>query len=91
MPPALVLLHIERLPDDSLTRALMGGGWDHFGWGQDRHIFADIYDALNFNTEATGRWEKTPDLGRWPRPTKKAKDGKPKRRTVKEIFNQLKK
>ena len=72
MPPRLVLWHIERLPDTSLTAALQTGGWDHFGWGYDRHIAADLHDAINLQTEVTGHWEKDPPkLPRWPRPKSK--------------------
>ena len=73
------------------------GGWEHYGWGQDRHIQADIYDALTFNTEATAQWTKPPKLGRWPRPTTKqaiedAPADEPKKRvSVKDLWNRLKK
>ena len=62
-------MYVRGLPDDGLVEAFKQGGWHHYGWGQERHIKADIYDALTFNTEATGHWDKTPKLGRWPRPT----------------------
>lgn len=95
MAPALVLMHIQRLPDDSLTSALRQGGWSHFGWGQDRHIFADVYDAIAFNTEATGHFEKPPSLERWPRPKTKKQaaesEAPKKKRTVRDLFQQLKK
>ncbi|MEV4642774.1 hypothetical protein AB0J80_36075 [Actinoplanes sp. NPDC049548] len=61
---------MQRLPDTSLTSALASGGREHFGWGVDRHLAADIYDALNQNTRATGQWAKgkVPVLPAWPRP-----------------------
>lgn len=74
---------MQRLPDTSLTSALLNGGRDHFGWGVDRHIQADIFDALNVNTKATGQWQKgkAPKFPAWPRPSSKskksAKAGKP--------------
>ncbi|WKU46741.1 hypothetical protein Q3V23_23245 [Streptomyces sp. VNUA116] len=67
--PALVLLLIARLPDTSLTTALAAGGRQFFGWGQDRHMQADLYDALTTNTRATGQWRgKAPKIPEYPRP-----------------------
>ena len=68
--PALVLALVQRLPDTSLTVALASGGRPHFGWGVDRHLAADTYDAINQNTRATGNWAKgkVPTLPAWPRP-----------------------
>ena len=90
--PALVLSLVQRLPDTSLTIALASGGKAHFGWGVDRHLMADLYDALNQNTRATGNWAKgkTPTFPAWPRPQAKARSGKddpakPKK-TVADIF-----
>jgi hypothetical protein len=68
--PSLVLALVQRLPDTSLTVALASGGRSHFGWGVDRHIQVDLFDALNQNTRATGNWArgKVPTLPPWPRP-----------------------
>ncbi|MGW1836971.1 hypothetical protein [Streptomyces sp. NPDC002067] len=76
--PALCLLLVARLPDTSLTVALASGGREHFGWGQDRHLAADLYDALNANTRATGQWNrgKAPTIPPFPRPTSQAKSTK---------------
>lgn len=69
---------MQRLPDDSLTSALANGGRQHFGWGTDRHLMADLYDAINLNTKATGNWKKgaQPDLPPWPRPARDGGTGK---------------
>ncbi len=69
--PSLVIALAQRLPDTSLTVALASGGRQHFGWGVDRHLVADLYDALNQNTRATGNWPKgkVPTFRAWPRPT----------------------
>lgn len=94
LSPSLVLLLAQRLPDTSLTVALASGGRDHFGWGVDRHMAADIFDALNQNTRATGNWGKgkPPKFPMWPRPNKKAKTPEQKRpKTVKELFEQFSK
>ncbi|MFI1799857.1 hypothetical protein ACH427_21230 [Streptomyces sp. NPDC020379] len=82
--PALVLLLVARLPDTSLTVALAAGGREHFGWGQDRHLRADLYDALNANTRATGQWGKgkAPKIPAFPRPQAKAKKKADKRPTT---------
>ena len=94
--PALVNLLVQRLPDTSLTVALASGGRDHFGWGIDRHMTADIYDALNQNTRATGQWGKgkAPKFPPWPRPKapkkKESSKGKPARRiSVADIYKKF--
>ncbi|MEU5427614.1 hypothetical protein AB0H73_18695 [Streptomyces olivoreticuli] len=90
--PALVLLLVQRLPDTALTIALASGGREHFGWGVDRHMQADIFDAINQNTRATGQWGKgkAPKIPAWPRPTPKAqkKTGK-KPVTVAALYQQF--
>jgi hypothetical protein len=71
MAPSFVLSLIQRLPDTSLTAALASGGREHFGWGVDRHMNADIFDAINQNTRATGNWsKKPPKIEPRPRPGK---------------------
>ncbi|MFF3006356.1 hypothetical protein ACFVTF_26545 [Kitasatospora sp. NPDC057940] len=72
--PVFVLALVQRLPDTSLTAALAAGGRHLLGWGQDRHLIADLYDAVNVNTRATGQWGKgkAPKIPPWPRPTSKA-------------------
>lgn len=88
--PALVIALIQRLPDTSMTSALASGGKAHFGWGIDRHMTADLFDALQANTAATGNWKKgrTPDLPQWPRPkARKEKPAEPRRPvSVAEIY-----
>jgi hypothetical protein len=84
---------VQRLPDTSLTFALAQGSREHFGWGVDRHMTADLFDALNANTRATGNWAKgkAPKLPTWPRPKVKA-EKRPeakKRRSVADIYQQL--
>lgn len=75
--PSLALLLVQRLPDTSLTTALASGGREHFGWGIDRHLRADLFDAMNLNTRATGNWgKKAPKFPAWPRPNRKQKQRK---------------
>ncbi|MCY0921662.1 MULTISPECIES: hypothetical protein [Streptomyces] len=64
---------MQRLPDTSLTVALASGDRQHFGWGQDRHLAADLFDAINANTRATGQWGKgkAPKIPPFPRPSAK--------------------
>lgn len=78
---------MRRLPDDSLTHAIAQGGHEHFGWGVSRHLLADIYDAINQNTRATGNWKKPPKIKPWPRPRAKADKGDKKPRTVADLFS----
>lgn len=91
--PSLVLCAVRALPDESMTVALSAGGRDHYGWGMDRHMIANVYDALNLNTRATGNWGKgkPPKLAEYPRPkSKPAGDAAPaKQPTVRDIFAQM--
>jgi hypothetical protein len=92
--PALVNMLVQRLPDTSLTAALASGGRDHFGWGQDRHLMADLFDAVNQNTRASGQWGKkgAPKIPEYPRPKTKPdkKTGtKKKKVTVADLFSKL--
>lgn len=83
--PALVVQLVKRLPDTSMTSALASGGIEHFGWGVDRHMQADIFDAINQNTRATGNWAKSPpNLPEWPRPKGVTPESKP--RTVADLY-----
>lgn len=87
----LVSKLVQRLPDTSLTLALVAGGRDHFGWGADRHMTAAIYDALNANTRATGNWGKgkAPKIPPYPRPTSKPAEAVKKKVTVRDLFSQF--
>lgn len=88
--PSLVIALLMRLPDTSLTRALAAGGRDHFGWGMERHMAADIYDAISQNTRASGQWGKkgAPSIPPYPRPKVTVKGEKPKV-TVRQLHAQL--
>lgn len=89
MAPSFVLSLIQRLPDTSLTAALASGGREYFGWGADRHIAADLFDALNQNTRACGNWgKKPPKFDPRPRPGRGGKDKK-KGVGVADIFKRL--
>lgn len=74
-----------------MTAALASGGRELFGWGVDRHIAADTFDALNQNTRATGNWGKgrAPTMPAWPRPQVKEPTDTSKPITVKDIFNRF--
>ncbi|MGC4928080.1 hypothetical protein [Streptomyces sp. DT117] len=84
---------VQRLPDTSLTVALASGGREFFGWGQDRHMVADLFDAVNQNTRSTGQWGKgkAPKIPEFPRPKKaKAKKKASKRSvSVAEIYRRF--
>lgn len=79
---------VQRLPDTSLTAALMAGGRHKFGWGVDRLIAADTFDALNVNTQVSGTWRnnKPPKFPRWPRPDDKAKSTEKKKVSVADLY-----
>lgn len=79
---------VQRLPDTSLTIALAAGGRDHFGWGRDRRMIADIFDALNVNTRATGDFKTPPKFPAYPRPdVQEETEAKPV--SVKDLYNRL--
>jgi hypothetical protein len=87
-----VLALIQRLPDDSLTAALAAGGRHLFGWGPDRHMQANIFDAINVNTKATGNWRKgkAPDFPLAQRPNSADTAAKPKSRvTVADLYKRF--
>lgn len=73
---------------------------EHMGRDASWYVLADIYDATNQNTRATGNWKKgkTPEFEPYPRPgrsgKKKSKRGKKagdKKRptTVADIYSQF--
>lgn len=67
--PRYVLEVVQGLPDTSLTSALARGGRQFHGWGVERYMMAELYDALNANTAATGQWKKGPPKFKpFPRP-----------------------
>lgn len=52
-----------------MTKALMRGGRQFFGWGQAEYAMANVYDAINLNTQATGHWRnKPPKFEPYPAP-----------------------
>lgn len=90
--PSLVLSLAKRLPDTSLTVALASGGREHFGWGTDRHMMADLFDAINQNTRASGQWGKKgpPDIKPWPRPNPEDKTPEEKKPvSVADLYNRF--
>ena len=92
LSPVLILLYLRGLPDTSLTHALIAGGREFHGWGQDRHLRADTYDALNWQTKVVGQWGKggPPKVSDYPRPTH-IQEAKKKPKTVKELWAALSK
>lgn len=86
--PFLVLGLIRGLPDTSMCHAREAGGDWNLGWGVDRHIMAQIYDALNFNTAATGNWKKKPPKFK-PFPRPKKPEAKPKKVSVLDLYHKF--
>ncbi|MFC4336016.1 hypothetical protein [Salininema proteolyticum] len=84
--PSLVLLLIEALPEEALTRAIAAGNEGLHGWDASRFLLADIYDAINLNTRATGNWKKSPPtIPHWPRPKPRQAREQAKRVTVADL------
>lgn len=69
--PSLVVSLVRGLPDNSVTKGLITGGEKYVGWGQDRHMLADLIDTLNQNTRATGQFKSPPKIKPYPRPKAK--------------------
>jgi hypothetical protein len=85
--PALLLALVWALPEDSLTKALMRGGREHWGWSITQYQLASIYNAVNVNTQATGNWaKKPPKFDPFPVPKTK-KSGPRKKVSAKDMFN----
>lgn len=84
------MLLIARLPDTSLTRAIASGGREQFGWGADRHMIADLYDAISQLIRASGNWGKkgAPKIPPYPRPKISDPAKKPKV-TVRDLHAQF--
>jgi len=75
-----------------MTAALVNGGKKHFGWGTDRHMQADIFDAINAGTRATGNWAKKPPVfPLWPRPSEKkaTADGETREVSVADLYHRF--
>lgn len=88
--PSLVILCVQDLPDTSLTWALIRGGRQFIGWGQDRHMLADLYDAINVNSQVSGRWaKKAPDFPDYPRPNSTNEEEKPKKVSVADLWRRF--
>jgi hypothetical protein len=78
LDPKLVLSMLTRLPQESMTRALMQDEdkWQEF---MDKPAIwwalADLYDAIMFNARASGNWKKKPPkIDPYPRPSDKKPD-----------------
>lgn len=86
-PQELVAL-FAGLSDTSIFMAEYAGGREYRGWGIDRQIAADTFDAINNNSIVTmgaAGVKKLPPLEPWPRPwAEKKADEEPA--TVKHLF-----
>lgn len=77
--PAVLLTYVRRLPDTSRFHALVKGGWEHYGWGEDRILAACQF---NLTLSAAGGDKKY----QWKIPAHKPDSSTKKPRTVKELF-----
>lgn len=53
LTPRLALHLIRQLPVESRTVAALRGGPEFLGWGPDRYILANVFDAIKENTYVT--------------------------------------
>lgn len=59
-------------------------GKQYHGWTREAAILADIYDAINNNTVASGNWrKKPPKIAPYPRPNQKTNTQK--RQTIGDL------
>lgn len=70
---SFVLALIQRLPEGSMFLARRRGGeerWqEFFEWTRQQAILADLFDAMQIQTQVTGNWsKKAPDMPMYPRP-----------------------
>lgn len=73
-----------------MTAAIVNGGREHFGWGIDRYLLADLYDAINAQTRVTGNWkDKPPDIAPWPRPNDKPEDSSKEKVSVANLYKRF--
>lgn len=76
--PLLVLSLVEELGPDSHSRALRAGCEGFRGWGVTQSLLADLFDAVNANTAATGNFKHRPKIAPWPRPkVSRRRSGRP--------------
>ena len=89
-PPAHLFALCERLPEGSMTSALLTDeeNWrDYLDITPHYYVQAGIYDAVNNNTAATGNWKKkAPKIEPWPLPAQmpKLRRAAEKRKTKKK-------
>lgn len=65
-----------------MLTAMQRGGLHYLGWGEDREIAAQQFNATQLQTRATGNWKKPPNLPEWPKP--KAPEP-PRKKTLADI------
>mgnify|MGYP006362592617 CR=1 FL=1 len=85
--PLLLLALVWALPEGSMTKALMRGGREHFGWDLHAEIAASTFDAVNLNTRSSGNWKnKPPELPAFARPKSSKRSSKKKgKRTLADV------
>lgn len=85
--PSLLVSLISALPEGSMTKALMRGGREFFGWGQAEHALAALFDAVNTNTQVSGTWKnKPPKFPQYPVPKVRKADAPKKKVTVADLY-----
>ncbi|MFC4334089.1 hypothetical protein [Salininema proteolyticum] len=88
--PRLVLELVRWLPDTAAVYAADAGGREHYGWGVDRHMRADLFDAIQNLTRAAGQWrKKPPKLPKWPRPKPPKRQKKQGKTSLQELHQRL--
>lgn len=68
VPPAIVLIYITQLPGGARVKWAAQGIEPVERMDRTQIILADLCDAVQSNTIATGHWEKQPTFRPYPRP-----------------------
>lgn len=86
--PSIVLLATLGLPDYAHFRSTASGSPEFSGWGKDRMMLADIYDAIRENTVVTAGLKENFDKFAYPRPGVEREQPK-KEVTLSDLFRRL--
>ncbi len=64
------------------------GGKEHYGWGYDRYIAADLHDLLSILVAKTIHWKKEPKFPHIERPkVKRLSEESKKPRSLSQIYS----
>ena len=92
LPPLFALSLIERLPLGSryASEVQYGDDWrDALDVDRSYYATANVVDAVNQNTIATGNWKKRPKFDPFPTPQSEYEKKKKKPVTIFDLYRQM--